>query len=260
LGLASGLLWTITMRSMVRPFAVLATAFFIVPAAAPAFAQPGPDMPPPAEVTGASPPVPAGTVVIVSPQPPIVTQPAGQPAGPGQVMPATPPPQNEDWNNVSHINGYPVKVGERGDYLYDNGKTINVATNPVGWMFGFYGISVSRAVHANVAIRGDLNMFDIDDRSGHEFGVSVPIYFRRVFQGPFLEVGLVDRNMGDSCFECGDSGKDTIGPEVMFGWQWMFDSGLNVAMAFGGLKNLNGDSMSSSDTEPAGYFRIGYAF
>ena len=242
------------MTSMARPFAVLATALL----AAPALAQPAPA---PVAVTGASPNAQPGTVIIVSPvvspEPPVV----GQPAGPGQTAPAVAsPPQNADWNNVSHINGQLVKVGERGDYLYDNGKTTNIATNPIGWMMGFYGLSVSHAVHPNVAIRGDLNWFNLDGRTGHEVGVSLPIYFRRVFQGPFLEVGLVDRNMDDGCGDCGDPGKDSVGPEVLFGWHWSFDSGLNVAMALGVMRNLNGSSMSSSDSEPAGYFRVGYAF
>lgn len=169
-------------------------------------------------------------------------------------------PQNEDWNNVSHINGQPVKVGERGDYLYKNGKTTNIATNPIGWMFGFYGISISRAVHTNVAIRGDLNWFDFDGRTGHEFGASLPIYFRRAFHGPFLEPGLVVRSLGSSCSDCGDSADESMGPEVVFGWHWTFDSGLNVAMAFGAMRNMNRDAMSSSKAEPAGYFRVGYAF
>lgn len=242
------MLYTATMISMVRPLAVLATAIF----AAPAVAQPGPDAPPPAAATGAH----AATVVIVSPQPPAI----GQPGGPDPMAPVvTAAPQNQDWNNVSHINGQLVKVGEQGDYLHDNGKTTNIATNPIGWMFGFYGVSVSHAIHANMAIRGDVNWFDIDGITGHELGVSVPIYFRRVFQGPFLEAGLVVRNLQDSCFDCGGSDDESIGPEVMFGWHWTFDSGLNVAMAFGAMRNLNHSSTHSIDTEPAGYFRIGYA-
>lgn len=242
------------MMKTVRLLAILATTLL----AAPAFAQPGTD--PQVAAADEPPPVNAGTVVIVTSQQPIVTQ----PAGPGQVAPtvATAPsaPQNERWENVSHINGQLVKVGEHGDYLYSNGKTTNIAVNPIGWMFGFYGLSVSHAVHANVAIRGDVNWFEVGSNSGHELGMSAPIYFRRVFQGPFIEPGLIARNMGDDCFDCGDSGDDSIGPEVLFGWHWTFDSGLNVAMALGAMRNMNGHSMSSIDAEPAGYFRVGYAF
>lgn len=231
------------------PLAVLATTLL----AAPAFAQPGaaPDPLAPSDV-----PVNAGTVVIVTPQPPVTIQ----QAGPGQLAPIAPnAPQNQPWSNVSHINGQLVKVGEHNDYLYDTGKTTNIASNPVGWMFGFYGVSVSHAVHPNVAIRGDVNVFNFSNESGHEVGVSLPIYFRRVFQGPFLEAGIIARNLHDNCSECSPSAEH-VGPEVMFGWQWSFDSGLNVAMAFGAMRNLNGGSMSSSDPEPAGYFRVGYLF
>jgi hypothetical protein len=233
------------MIKTVRPLAVLATTLL----AAPAFAQPGAAPDPLADM-----PINAGTVVIVTPQPPVTVQ----QAGPGQLAPAA--PQNEPWSNVSHINGQLVKVGERSDYLYDNGKTTNIASNPIGWMFGFYGVSVSHAVHANVAIRGDVNWFNFDNETGHEVGISLPIYFRRVFQGPFLEAGIIARNLHDSCADCGGSNREHVGPEVLFGWQWSFDSGLNVAMAFGAMRDLNHDSMSSSSAEPAGYFRIGYLF
>lgn len=240
------------MIKTARLLAVLATTLF----AAAAFAQPGaaPGPQAPNDV-----PMTAGTVVIVTPQPPVTVQ----QAAPGQAAPGQPaayPPPNEPWSNVSHINGQIVKVGERSDYLYDTGKTTNLATNPVGWMFGFYGVSVSHAIHPNVALRGDVNVFDFSNESGHEIGVSFPIYFRRVFQGPFLEPGIIARNLHDSCDGCTGSSDEHVGPEVLFGWQWSFDSGLNVAMAFGAMRNLNGHSMSSSNAEPAGYFRIGYLF
>ncbi|HEU4734058.1 MAG TPA: hypothetical protein VFT22_39475 [Kofleriaceae bacterium] len=233
----------------VRLLAALATLLL----AAPAFAQPQPD---PEAMTGASPsqprPAPPGAVVIVTPQPLTPMQ----PAGPGQVAPAPAAPQTDPWSNVSHINGQIVKVGERSDYLYDTGKTTNIASNPIGWMFGFYGVSVSHAVHANVAIRGDFNLFRIGGSKGHELGVSVPIYFRRAFQGPFLEPGVIARNFDDDCDSCDH--QETIGPSVVFGWQWSFDSGLNIAMAFGAMRDMN--NRSSDTPEPSGYFRIGYLF
>ncbi|MBA3462863.1 MAG: hypothetical protein H0T46_23105, partial [Deltaproteobacteria bacterium] len=167
-------------------------------------------------------------LVVVTPNPPIlITQgaPQGGPQGPSGHQPAQPQvavapaaPQNEDWNNVSHINGSIVKVGERGDYLIKN-KKLNIASNPIGWMFGIYGVSVSHAVSANVAIRGDANIISIDDESGYEVGVSAPIYFRRVYSGPFIEPGIMARGMRDnndyeySCEGC-DSGYSMVGPSV----------------------------------------------
>jgi hypothetical protein len=214
-------------------------------------------------------------LVVVTPNPPImITQggPQGAPQGPSgfqpahpQVAVAPPAPQNEDWDNVSHINGSIVKVGERGDYLLKN-KKLNIASNPIGWMFGIYGVSVSHAVSANVAIRGDANIISIDDESGYEVGVSAPIYFRRVYSGPFIEPGIMARGLRDnndyeySCQGC-DSSYSMVGPSVVFGWHWTFDSGLNVAFAFGAARNMNSDNSEydSDEPEPAGYFRIGYA-
>ncbi|MBS1118498.1 MAG: hypothetical protein H6Q90_726 [Deltaproteobacteria bacterium] len=177
------------------------------------------------------------------------------------VIVINPAPQNEPWSNVSHINGQLVPVGEHGSYTY-KWKTTNVASNPLGWMFGFYGISVSHAVSSNVAIRGDLNLFEIDNTSGYEVGASAVIYFKRVFQGPFLEPGIIARDFHDkSCIDC-TSSESMVGPEVLFGWHWTFDSGMNVAIAIGAAKRMSQDSMDeySDDVQPAGYFRIGYAF
>jgi hypothetical protein len=46
----------------------------------------------------------------------------------------------------------------------------------------------------------------------------------------------------------------------MFGWHWTFDSGLNVALAAGMMKNITEHDEYDSGVEPNGYFRIGYAF
>ena len=197
---------------------------------------------------------------------PVAAQPGLAPPPPVPLAPvAEPAPQNEDWRNVSHINGEPVKVGERGDYLY-KWKTTNVATNPIGWMMGFYGVSVSQALGTNIALRGDANLVDMrgDNIKGYELGVSVPIYFKRVFQGPFFEPGLIVRDFDneDSYSDYDDNDPASVGPSVVFGWHWTFDSGLNVAAAFGLMRNINNNSMDEYDDggiEPSGYFRIGYA-
>jgi hypothetical protein len=198
------------------------------------------------------------------------------PAGPGTVAPApvaTPAPQNEDWNNVSHINGTPVKIGEKHEYLYRNRKT-NLSTNPIGWIFGIYGVSASHAVHDHVAVRVDANYMNLEGTSGYELGIGLPIYFRRVYSGPFLEPGLITRgSKPDDSYcsyggasECStEMGETFTGPAAMFGWHWMFDSGLNVAAALGAARDLSpqrdeyGNSYGS-EIQPAGYFRIGYAF
>ncbi|MBA3819771.1 MAG: hypothetical protein H0X17_12820 [Deltaproteobacteria bacterium] len=231
-----------------------ATLLALVVASTPALAQPG-AMPPGAEEEPPPPPS-EGTIVTIQPEA-TAQQPQPQP-----VM-AVVAPLNESWSNVSHINGHPVKVGERGDFLV-KWKQTNIATNPIGWMFGFYGVSVSHAVHKNVAIRGDANIFALDGESGYEIGASLPIYFKRVYQGPFIEPGIVVRDLDDdeSCDWDGNNCMDTktVGPEMLFGWHWTFDSGLNVAMAFGAVRNLGPKREYESGIEPAGYFRIGYAY
>jgi hypothetical protein len=157
-----------------------------------------------------------------------------------------------------------VKVGERDDYLISY-KKMNVASNPIGWMLGYYGLSVSHAVSPNIAVRADGNLFNVDRTSGYELGLTVPIYFKRVYQGPFLEAGIMIRDLDDDhdgACQAGDPCPEdsaNVGPQVMFGWHWSFDSGANVAFAFGAFRPMN-DGKTSDDVEPAGYFRVGYAY
>ena len=48
---------------------------------------------------------------------------------------------------------------------------------------------------------------------------------------------------------------------MLFGWHWTFDSGLNVALAFGVAKRLDPNTTTYGDgVEANGYFRVGYAF
>jgi hypothetical protein len=228
-----------------------------------------------ASVTAGTATVTAGSVVVVSPNvqgagAPAAVAPALAPPGAAEVPPTPPgPPQNEDWNNVSHINGHPVPVGERGTYLYAFKKT-NISTNPIGWMFGYYQIAGEHAVSQNVALSLQLTAWDTNsgNHTGYEISASAPIFFRRAYSGPFLEPGIVIHNDNTSydayaCSGCSSSsGNNWVGPEMMLGWSWIFDSGLNMSFAAGAAKKMGQDSMSYSSDEPefAGYFRVGYAF
>lgn len=173
---------------------------------------------------------------------------------PGEPSPL-PPPQTDEWSNVSHINGQVVKVGERQDYLKEIEKKTMIAVNPIGVLFGFYSVSLSHAISDNLAVRGNFSEVRIDDiADGREIGGSVVIYLRRVFQGPFLEPGVMYRT---------EDGATAVGPSVVFGWQWTYDSGLSVAMAAGAMRNLeaNDDGPIADDkVQPSAYFRVGYAF
>jgi hypothetical protein len=227
----------------------------------------------------------ADTLVVVTPNAPVIVQ-QGEPQSvaqpimpPGAAeMPPAPPsaqpvvvansaPQNEDWNNVSHINGTPVKVGERNEYLYKFKKN-NIAANPFGLFFGLYDLSASHAVSQNLAVSAAVTGTD----EFFQFSATLPLYFRRTFSGPYLEPGLLIRSEKDyyydDCYDCSYSSSSSTmstswtGPQLMIGWQWMFDSGLNMQAAFGLAKKLDGnnDPYSSDEPEANGYFRVGYAF
>ena len=211
----------------------------------------------------------AATIIVVAPPAPVVVQaPPGSAEAPPppMVAAATSAPQNEPWSNVSHVNGTLVPIGERGNYLIKWKKT-NISSNPLGWLMGFYGLSVSQAINGHVAIRGDANLFrPIDSEThGYEFGATLPLYFKRVYQGPFIEPGLIVRDLNTS-----DGSNAFVGPQVNFGWHWTFDSGMNVAVAFGLARRMTSemgarsaddfDSSPESPIEPVGYFRVGYAY
>ncbi|CAN5179583.1 hypothetical protein BH11MYX1_BH11MYX1_41240 [soil metagenome] len=225
----------------------------------------------------------AQTLVVITPNAPVIVNNSGQaqaaapqlsPPGAPQAAPAPDAaaphpdaPHNEAWNNVSHINGSIVPVGERNAYLYAFKKN-NVQTNPLAWMFGYYQIAGQHALSQNIAASIELSGWSTDhgNDSGYSVAATLPIYFKRTFSGPFLEPGLVIHNDSNSygCYDCSYAGSSSAsrtwaGPEMLLGWAWMFDSGLNISAAFGAAKRMS-DSYSSSEPEPVGYFRVGYAF
>jgi len=223
----------------------------------------------------------AQTLVVVTPNAPIVVTNGQQQNAPVAITPpgaaedpaaqaASAAPINESWNNVSHINGTVVPVGERNAYLY-NFKKNNIQSDPLAWMFGYYQVAASHALSQNIAVSVELSGWSHGSDTGYELAASLPIYFKRTFSGPFLEPGLVvhsDNNNYDNCYDCSyDStymappNHVWAGPEIMVGWSWMFDSGLNMSAAFGAAKRVSDNLNSSSDSpEPVGYFRVGYAF
>jgi len=217
----------------------------------------------------------AGTVIVVAPSAPVIV-PNAPVAAPGAVaatspVPAVAPPQNEDWSNVSHINGHPVPVGDRNQYLYKFRKN-EVTLNPFGPFWGYYDVAAAHAVSQNIAVQGSLTVWDYDNsyHTGYQLTASLPIYLRRTFSGPFLEPGVIIRESNynsDYCYDgsydagCGTDTHRWAGPEMLFGWQSTFDSGLTVQWAFGVAKHMATNTMSSGDdTDVNGYFRVGYSF
>jgi hypothetical protein len=164
---------------------------------------------------------------------------------------------------VNTLNGQLVEVGERNKYLLAY-KPWNIGTNPVAWMYGAYSLSLSRALGDNLAIRGEAELLRDYLSSGmNGFGgvVAAPIYFKKMYDGFLLEPGFRYQN-----FDSGGSSLSYYGPQVLAGWHWMWDSGLNVSAALGmgriwGSANAGESSNGNVEgTLGAGYLRVGYAF
>lgn len=173
----------------------------------------------------------------------------------------TAPPTSERTDDLSQINGVPVKVGEHNEYHYGFKRT-NVAVNPIGLMMGMYGMSLAHGFHPNLALRVEATLMkpiDAGDATGYELDVGLPIYLRRTYQGPFVELGLMVREMTVSD---GYSEREA-GPQALLGWHWLWDSGLNLAVAFGVGRNLaadDTDEYGDSELFANGYLKVGLAF
>lgn len=165
----------------------------------------------------------------------------------------------KDGDRVSTMNGELVEVGERNKYHYDAPKA-NIDVNPFGIMTGVYSAGASYALTDIANIRGDIS-FD-DNNSSLEFSIGSQIYFKKMYSGIFLEPGLLRREAGN-----------VLGPQILLGYTWFWDSGMNVSLAAGGGRNLNYDGdddfvidedddaiASDQKTFGNGYLRVGYSF
>ncbi len=170
---------------------------------------------------------------------------------------APPPPPSSDnsdpntvANDVNTLNGQLVEVGDKNRYRHSH-KEFNIAANPFGFMFNWYSLSAGKALGDNVAIRGELSFSTESNNSAGGIGVGLPLYFKKVWTGLFIEPGI-------SVFSAG--GEDLwSGPQVVMGYHWYWDSNFNVAAAIGVGRNFSsGDGLTGSF--PAGYFQVGYAF
>jgi hypothetical protein len=129
---------------------------------------------------------------------------------------------------------------------------------------GIYSFSAAHAINQNVALRADITFYDIIDstESGHEFSLGVPLYFKQMNSGFFLEPGYLFRSMKNEYSDWeGASGSEatvTTGPQILLGSHQSWDSGFNISYAFGAGRNLN--KKDAEDVFINGYFRVGYAF
>ncbi len=165
---------------------------------------------------------------------------------------------------LSQINGAPIKVGEHSQYYYEYTKW-NISGNPIGPIFNMYSLAVTRAVSSHVAFSGEVSIFvdsssdEYDyDNSWSQLSLTAPIYFKQMHQGFYLEPGVLIRSSARSQYDSYDDG-DTFGPQLLVGWHWTWDSGMNAQFAFGAGNNLN-RSASHEKTFANGYFRVGYTF
>lgn len=163
--------------------------------------------------------------------------------------------ESENDPELSEIDGQLVPVGQHHEYILDHPEW-NVASNPLGWIFGIYGLSVSYAPSERVTVRADANVFRVidDGMRGFEVNAGAPIYFRRAFHGFFVEPGVMARHRTDR------DDRSPLGVQVHVGWQWIWDSGLNVAAAVGAGRDFSSDDRYDAPVFPNGYFRLGYAF
>ena len=164
-------------------------------------------------------------------------------------------------SDVSTLNGELVRVGEQNQYRYSY-KRFNVSTNPIGIIIGSYGVSASFSLGANIAVKADINYLDYleMDYRGLELGLTAPIYFTKVYTDYFIEPGFNIQSVKISGSE-----NTVYGPIVYLGHHWMWDSGLNVALAFGVGRNFGALKANLEEDEDvnklfgAGYLRFGYA-
>ncbi len=172
-------------------------------------------------------------------------------------------PQADTDPDVSKVEGDLVEVGNHNRYRYGYPR-YNLSTNPFGALIGIYSASGSAALTNRVALRVDGTFYnEVDSNSrGYELNLSVPIYFKKMYSGVFLEPGIIVR-------EFDIDAPATAGPEVLLGYHWFFDSGLNISLALGVGRNLiyEEEDDFSSDYEAGedkifgnGYLRFGYAF
>lgn len=177
-------------------------------------------------------------------------QPAPAPA-PAPVGGPSTAPQNVPWDDVEHINGTPVKVGEKVEYLKANKRGM-IGINPLGWVVGFYGVSGWLTLHNNVALKGDITYYNLIDDGGEGIEVSLgaPLYLKRIYQGVFIEPGFMHRSIDEF---------DETGIQVLAGWQRTWDSGFSVVAAMGPVRLFSNDDDEES-VSFNGYFRVGYGF
>ncbi len=193
-------------------------------------------------------PVPAQPVLQQAPV--VQTQPV-MPQAPAQY----PPPSYQPASPMK-----PVPTRHPDEYY-----RYNVGTNTLGYVIGLFSISFGAAVHRNLAIRTEYNIYKnyFGDGWGVGGSLGLPIFINKAWKGFFLQPG-------GKVFYIHTDGIDIVagGPESLLGFQWELRNGITLALA-GGLQFvfISNNSPSNEDLGlfrkgvlPAGYFQIGKSF
>ena len=136
-------------------------------------------------------------------------------------------------------------------------------------MFGSLSFGVSYALNENImlGIFPELKFpYDVEpDIYGGGATVSVAAYFKKMYDGFYLEVG-------GRVFTLSQDGDSVVGggPVVLAGYSWIWDSGFNINAGLGmGYNFLTNDNffgassvntMAFEGTMPAARMQFGYAF
>ncbi len=144
----------------------------------------------------------------------------------------------EKSSEISKIDGQLVPVGTKNEYDYEY-KRINIGSNLFLLTSDILSLSGSYSFHPNLAIRVG-GMLDYSDggkyqkRSNDSIFAGLPIYFRKVYTGVFVEPGYDSH----------------AGVYVAGGYHWMWDSGFNIYAGVGTARKTSGTAM----------LQISYAF
>jgi len=176
---------------------------------------------------------------------------------------------DEEYNTLP-TNKPVIPVGERNRYR-NAYQTWNVWTNPFGYFWGNFNLGISYAFHQNVKVNLEpqfIYFFLADPKVvGGGATLSTSIYFKKVYDGFYLEPGARILYLSQER-KFGGSKADGLvgGPQLIAGWSWIWDSGLNFNVGLGVGYYWGNTGKDVEDTEafegifPAGNLQFGFAF
>lgn len=135
-----------------------------------------------------------------------------------------------------------------------------------------YGASAWLALGERSALRFDGTVFAWDDSyQSYEAELTLPLYFVRALQGPFVEPGLSLRRTRGTPFVSNlqvdeleaprGRWRHLRGPTVLVGWHWRLGERAHVAAAFGfAVLGASGGPADERVSTPNGYLRVGRTF